>query len=252
MRYKIGEHGTPVPSREIEAKSKGSGPVDTRKMTEEEYIKYFGEPFKPVLNRDGQEVKKPISHRGGFGEMAPKPKYTHITKELLETEFAKGKSARQIEREQGMAPSTIYQHMKLLGVKNPNGRGRPANRPEEVKPVEKKVEVVTPKLEPLPDKTDLGEISHKTEEKPVEVVKSEAKAEYKVSHDPVNSPSHYTAGGIEVIEIMKAKLTPEQFEGYLRGNLMKYTMRDQYKGGLEDLKKARAYLNWLIEEVEAK
>ena len=183
--------------------------------------------------------------------MAPKPKYTHITKKFLEDEFAKGKSASQIEREQGMAPSSIYQHMKRLGEKNPNGRGRrPANRLEEVNPVEKKTEVVTPKLDPLPDKTDLGEISHKTEEKPVEVVKSEAKAEYKVSHDPVNSPSHYTAGGIEVIEILKAKLTKDEYRGYLLGNILKYTMRHRHKNGHEDLRKAEWYLKRLIGEVE--
>ena len=63
----------------------------------------------------------------------------------------------------------------------------------------------------------------------------------------VNHPNHYAAGGIEPIEYMKYKMTPEQFEGFLLGNIIKYTSRYQHKNGLEDLKKARWYLDKLIE-----
>lgn len=67
----------------------------------------------------------------------------------------------------------------------------------------------------------------------------------------ITHPSHYTAGGIEVIDYIRAKLTPEQYQGYLRGNVIKYVSRYGLKGdGLGDLKKAQAYLNWLIEHVE--
>lgn len=65
--------------------------------------------------------------------------------------------------------------------------------------------------------------------------------------DMVNHPSHYTQGGIETIDIMKAKLTPEQFEGYLLGNVIKYTTRYNLKNGVEDLKKAQWYLNYIVE-----
>lgn len=74
----------------------------------------------------------------------------------------------------------------------------------------------------------------------------------KAERDLVNKPSHYTYGGLETIDIMRAKMTPEQFEGYLLGNVMKYIMRYQYKNGLEDLRKARVYLNWLISQEETK
>lgn len=67
-----------------------------------------------------------------------------------------------------------------------------------------------------------------------------------MANDPVNSPSHYTAGGIETIDYMKAKMSPEQFQGYLIGNVLKYASRFQYKNGVEDLKKAQWYLNKLI------
>ncbi len=67
--------------------------------------------------------------------------------------------------------------------------------------------------------------------------------------DMVNHPDHYTRGGIECIEAIKASMTPEEFRGYLKGNIMKYLWRYQDKGGLEDLQKAGWYLNRLIGEV---
>jgi hypothetical protein len=68
--------------------------------------------------------------------------------------------------------------------------------------------------------------------------------------DRVNSPSHYGQGKIECIEYIEDFLTKEEFIGYLRGNIAKYMHRWRYKNGLEDLKKAHVYLNWLIEAQE--
>ena len=65
--------------------------------------------------------------------------------------------------------------------------------------------------------------------------------------DSVNQPNHYTAGGIEVIDYIRAKLTPDQLKGYYVGNLLKYLSRADHKGGVEDYKKAQVYLRWLIE-----
>lgn len=68
----------------------------------------------------------------------------------------------------------------------------------------------------------------------------------------ITNPDHYKHGGIETIEYMKAKLTKEQFEGYLLGNLLKYVSRYRHKDGVNDLKKAKWYLERLIEEKEEK
>jgi len=67
--------------------------------------------------------------------------------------------------------------------------------------------------------------------------------------DRIN-PDHYKTGGIETIEFIKAKLSPEAFQGYLTGNIFKYVSRYNHKNGLEDLKKAQWYLNRLIQEME--
>jgi hypothetical protein len=65
--------------------------------------------------------------------------------------------------------------------------------------------------------------------------------------DKVNSPLHYTVGGIETIDYIEAKLTKEQFKGYLKGNIIKYISRFEHKNAVEDLRKAQWYLNKLIE-----
>jgi len=70
--------------------------------------------------------------------------------------------------------------------------------------------------------------------------------------DLVNKPPHYTVGGIETIDYMKAKSTPEEFRGHLRLTAIKYLSRGEYKGAaLQDYKKALWYLNRLVAEIEA-
>ncbi len=58
--------------------------------------------------------------------------------------------------------------------------------------------------------------------------------------DNVNHPSHYNHGSIEVIDAIEDwKL------GFHDGNVVKYVARHKHKNGIEDLKKARWYLNRL-------
>jgi hypothetical protein len=81
-------------------------------------------------------------------------------------------------------------------------------------------------------------------------VNEELNAEKKASQtskDAIN-PNHYKGNGIECIEYMKERLNSEAFLGYLNGNVIKYTHRWQDKNGVEDLRKARWYLDRLIEE----
>jgi hypothetical protein len=68
--------------------------------------------------------------------------------------------------------------------------------------------------------------------------------------DLVNHPPHYADGGIECIEAIEEQLTFEEYRGYLKGNIAKYVWRERHKGGTESLKKARWYLDRLIETDE--
>ena len=71
---------------------------------------------------------------------------------------------------------------------------------------------------------------------------------YSKELDLINNPSHYNTGDIECIEAIQASMTTRQFQGYLKGNVMKYIWRHEYKGKmLNDLRKANWYLNKLIE-----
>ncbi len=66
--------------------------------------------------------------------------------------------------------------------------------------------------------------------------------------DLVNAPPHYRAGAIECIDAIRAALTPEEWRGYIKGNVMKYVWRERHKGGTESLRKAAWYLERLDNE----
>lgn len=67
--------------------------------------------------------------------------------------------------------------------------------------------------------------------------------------EEVNSPNHYLTGGIETIEVIRAKLSADEYNGYLKGNIFKYVARAGHKGKeVIDLRKAKWYLEELIKE----
>jgi hypothetical protein len=69
--------------------------------------------------------------------------------------------------------------------------------------------------------------------------------------DVVNKPKHYRVGGeIECIDYIYQQLGAEGIKTYLEGNILKYMHRWRFKNGVEDLKKARWYLDKLIYEQE--
>ena len=69
--------------------------------------------------------------------------------------------------------------------------------------------------------------------------------------DNVEHPSHYLQGNRETIEVIK-DVTGEGFSNYIVGNIIKYISRYKYKNGVEDLRKARWYIDKLIKELEDK
>lgn len=71
--------------------------------------------------------------------------------------------------------------------------------------------------------------------------------------DMVNHPSHYTQGGIECIDCIKsATVGKVGIEAFCVGNAIKYLFRYEEKNGIEDVKKARWYIDRLIRELEEK
>ncbi len=61
--------------------------------------------------------------------------------------------------------------------------------------------------------------------------------------DIIKKPPHYNQGGIEPIDYIVAnKLS------YCEGNVVKYISRWKFKGGVEDLKKAKQYIDFIIDK----
>jgi len=88
------------------------------------------------------------------------------------------------------------------------------------------------------------------ERKEIRLVRRPAPAEEAtvttIISDPINHPNHYKVGGIETIDFIQAKLTPEEFKGYLLGNVLKYASRAGHKGNAaQDAGKMAWYANKL-------
>lgn len=98
-------------------------------------------------------------------------------------------------------------------------------------------------VEPTPASSVTVTVSPKPEPKEVNI---DTVHEKRV--DMVNNPPHYKVGGLETIDILKAKLTKEEYRGYLKGNVIKYATRAGFKGAsAEDAGKLAWYAQRLAE-----
>lgn len=71
--------------------------------------------------------------------------------------------------------------------------------------------------------------------------------------DVINKPNHYHKGNIDIYEIMQAKLTPEEYKGFCKGNVLKYLLRADLKGNaINDLKKLQFNQERLLECYEGR
>jgi hypothetical protein len=62
---------------------------------------------------------------------------------------------------------------------------------------------------------------------------------------------YYDVGGIITIQVIQAKLTSEQFKGFLLGNVIKYALRCNHKGEItKDVRKLNDYANRLLKQIE--
>lgn len=69
--------------------------------------------------------------------------------------------------------------------------------------------------------------------------------------EKVNHPAHYNAGDIECIDAIRAAtMKLDGFYGFCTGNAIKYLWRWRFKNGVEDLKKAKWYIDHMIERLE--
>ena len=76
-------------------------------------------------------------------------------------------------------------------------------------------------------------------------------AEVNIEPDMVNHPQHYTQGGIECIDALKAATVGKRgIEAVCVANVIKYLWRYEEKNGIEDVRKAKWYIERLLKELE--
>lgn len=72
-------------------------------------------------------------------------------------------------------------------------------------------------------------------------------------NDNVKNPNHYQLeSGEQTIDVIASLLGGNQFKGYCKGNIIKYLSRYDRKNGVEDLKKAKQYIDFLIDHTNKK
>lgn len=70
--------------------------------------------------------------------------------------------------------------------------------------------------------------------------------------DDVNKPAHYRTEEIECISCMEAAMSPEEFAGYLRGNVIKYLWRfDKKHAAFEDRQKDLQKAQWYLHRLDS-
>lgn len=68
--------------------------------------------------------------------------------------------------------------------------------------------------------------------------------------DMVQHPQHYNQGGIECIDAIKAATVGKTgIQAFCVGNAIKYLWRYEEKNGLQDVEKAKCYIERLIQEL---
>ena len=73
----------------------------------------------------------------------------------------------------------------------------------------------------------------------------------RMNNDMVSHPKHYTQGGIECIDALKAATVGKcGIEAVCVANVIKYLWRYEEKNGIEDIRKAKFYIERLLKELE--
>lgn len=142
--------------------------------------------------------------------------------------------------------------------KTPVEMPKPAPIVEE-SPLEQIAEVTEIEAKPYPFVTDsiIEDFETRAESNPVEekvtellAAAFESFAEPEPVADEINSPAHYHGETMQVIDVIDDFFTPKMVEGYLMGNVLKYVLRYQKKGGVQSLKKAQWYLNRTVQDFD--
>lgn len=250
--YRVKRVGTPIPKREVELKSSGNGPVISYQLTPEEIENWKREGFHFVLTRE-----KYLQLRlDGMSR-------THIQRNYFPsnpTKFYALLSEWGLkEKDAEERAMDLITPQKQEAADNAVGASPPvaltAELQNQIATMEKEIQDYISELhgERSENARLLKELDEK--QKVIEELSTDRwmllntidqAVEQGQQDDPVNHPVHYATGGIETIDIIRAKLTTDEFVGFCKGNVLKYVTRASLKGGAEDLRKAAKYLEFAV------
>ena len=261
--------GTPVPKRENELKSTGSGPVITYTLppeelekirpTREKYLqlraagmthakieKELGIPEGSLSywlrkwNLKGVTVEKAweLIKRGTAGAAEPSRSAENVTPADMQHDLVAPTTVAEVELHR-QKDEMIERLKKELAEK--------AVRIRELEEYADKLRIELDRWTETADKfRDERDALLQT----VELAVDAASQIQQPDHDPVNHPAHYTAGKVECIDaIESATVGLTGGVAYCTGAAIKYLWRWSRKGGVEDLRKARWYIDRLIEMI---
>lgn len=270
-----------VPVRDIQREASASGPVQTYQLSEEELARYRAMPGpdgkgkKPVQFWDDFASRTQARHANKKQEseeqttMSPKPILSR--QELLER-IAAGKSLADIEREQGMKHNSIYALVKTYDLKgitpgkarellatSPNAPDDRATLEQRMKDYQSQAVAGWAEAERLQE--ELKAASSKQEEH-VRIIddlrmnlaqqqqaNAELLEERKQLLQQIEERTHSTAGVVECIDAIEAATVGlVSGQAYITGSAIESLWHWNRKGGIEGLRKARLYIDRLIEE----
>ncbi|WP_238351986.1 DUF3310 domain-containing protein [Brevibacillus brevis] len=250
--YRVKRAGTPIPKREVELKSSGNGPVISYQLTPEEIANWKREGFHSMLTREKylqlrlEGMSRTHIQRNYFPSN-PTKFYA-----LLFEWGLKEKDAEERELD-------LILPQKQETASNVDGSSLPVTPitelQDKIATMEKEIQDYISELrgERAENKRLLKELDEK--QKVIDELSADREmllstidqaVEQGQQDDPVNHPAHYATGGIETIDLIQAKLTPDEFVGFCKGNVLKYVTRANLKGGEEDLRKAAKYLEFAV------
>jgi len=286
LHLRSGMHGTPVPKRDVELKARGSGPVITYKLSPEELERYrqtgqLSKEKRPIIllsksKREKEDTELAELTREQYLRLRLEGKSrSEIQKRYFPTNTTKfyrnlkewgvrekedeDKVLEQLRGEQQPAPDsreeadqcTFTQELQQDLQKDAIVERLDQLLAEKTARIKELEEAVT-QLQAERD------VLLQTVEKAVDDAAPPTTATIydgnssvaEVLHDPVNRPAHYTSGKVECIDAIEAATVGlTGGAAYCTGNAIKYLWRWSRKGGVEDLRKARWYIDRLIEMI---
>jgi hypothetical protein len=190
-----------------------------------------------------------------------------LTKMQVNDSLRESVSNNYVHKGENLGIEGVNYTISERGLNYLNLKGQTVETPEPAPIVEKSVLAQKPKSNTAEKVDEIEQIKNEVKKNPLDTPKDtehslinapvisndsvieDFEAQDTIT-DEINNPSHYHGQTMDVIDVIDDFLEPKMVEGYLIGNVLKYVLRYQKKGGVQSLKKAQWYLNRTIQDFD--